>query len=205
MADDRYLDPYRRSAKRHGSAFEVTLWASPQTQRRRFAVFCEMAFLPGKRILDAGCSRGDMAAYLLERGIEYERFIGIDALEDVIAYARTRGLPRTEFIAGDMIANPKLLASGDPQIVCISGSLNTMTDRQVLVVLEAAWQATGETLLFNFLSDRCGRRAPAQTGPARRLNTMNLLDWAFGKTPEVAYRQDYLGDGHDGTIMMART
>ena len=54
QADPRYLEPYRQSHARHGSAFDVTLWASPESQRLRFQVFTEMCFLGGRRILIAG-------------------------------------------------------------------------------------------------------------------------------------------------------
>ncbi len=203
--DDRYLDPYRQSVRHHGSNFEATLWANERSQRRRFEVFTQMCFLPGKRILDAGCSRGDFAAYLLEVGIEYERFTGIDGLAEVIEFARARALPRTEFHVGDFGRDPDLLKLGRPQVVCISGSLNTMSDEQVLAVLEASWAAASQALLFNFLPTRATKHAPANLGPARRLDPMWLLDWAMGKTPTVAYRQDYFPHAHDASIMMRKT
>jgi SAM-dependent methyltransferase len=202
--DDRYLDPYRRSVRDHGPEFEATLWASERSQRLRFEVFTQMCFLPGKRILDAGCSRGDFAAYLLEAGIEYDAFVGIDALPQVIDYAAARALPRAEFHVGDFVRDPNLLRLGGPQVVCISGSLNTMDDEQALAVLEGAWKAAAETLLFNFLPTQAHRRAPASLGPARRIDAVWLLRWAMDKTPSVAYRQDYFPHAHDATIMMRR-
>ena len=96
-APDAYLEPYREAQKRHGHGFDVTLWGSPKTQQTRFGVFTEMVYLPGKRILDAGCSRGDFAAFLLERELAYESFTGVDGLPEVIDYANKRGLPRAEF------------------------------------------------------------------------------------------------------------
>jgi SAM-dependent methyltransferase len=204
MTPDAYLDPYRASAQRHGADFRVTLWASEESQRTRFDVFAQMCFLPGKRLLDAGCSRGDLAAHLIEQGIDFEQYTGIDALPNVIEHANKRMLNRCTFVAGDFVADPALLRCGEPQVVTVSGSLNTMTDAQVFTVLEAAWTATSETLLFNFLSDKCGRKAPPQDEFARRLDTMRLLEWAAGKTSQFAYRQDYFPHGHDGTIMMRK-
>ncbi len=202
--DDRYLEPYRRSVRDHGPRFEATLWANERSQRLRFEVFTQMCFLPGKRILDAGCSRGDFAAYLLEVGIAYEHFVGIDALPQVIDYAAGRGLPRTEFHVGDFVRDPTLLRTGNPQVVCISGSLNTMGDEQIMSVLEGAWQASAQALLFNFLPVQAHRRAPTNLGPARRLDAVWLLRWAMDRTAAVAYRQDYFPHAHDATIMMRR-
>jgi SAM-dependent methyltransferase len=204
VTHDAYLEPYRASQRRHGSGFEVTLWASPRSQRRRFEVFAQMCFLAGKRILDAGCSRGDFAAYLLEQDIPFDRYVGVDALCEVIDHARHRQLPGCEFHCGDCVANPSLLSIGRPQVICISGTLNTMGDAQVMQLLTSAWQAAGETLLFNFLSDRASPQAVPQTGPARRLDTTKLLDWALTLTSQVGFRQDYFKHGHDATIIMRK-
>jgi SAM-dependent methyltransferase len=198
---DHYLDPYRRSHTKHGNAFEVTLWANPRSQRLRFEVFTEMCFLAGKRVLDAGCSRGDFAEYLIQRDIHFSRYIGIDGLPEVIGYARERNLPRCEFYAGDFVEEPNLLWVGDPEVICISGTLNTMDDAHVYAALDAA---TRQVLMFNFLSDRCGPEAPPQDGFARRLSALRILDWALSKTPAVAFRQDYFKAGHDATVMMRK-
>lgn len=204
MAKDRYLEPYRQWAKHHGTGFEVTLWANPAAQSLRFEVFCQMCALANKRILDAGCSRGDFAAYLVENNLQFSQYIGIDGLNDVITYAQQRDLPRCGFICGDFLRNPQLFGDNHPQVICISGTLNTMSDQQVIRVLDAAWNATSESLLFNFLSNLAGPAAPTQTKPARRLHTLRLLKWAATKTGRVTYRQDYFNAGHDATILMTK-
>ena len=200
--NDRYLDPYRRWAKQFGTDVGVTLWASPRSQTLRFEVMAEMVDFSGHRILDAGCSRGDFAEFLDEKGVAYEKFIGVDGLDDVIAYARTRGLPRAEFHTGDLIADPELMRIGDPTIIAISGTLNTMTMKQALCLLDHAWAAKPEVLIYNFLPDLARRGAPPQTGPARRLSACRLLTWSAEQTGRVVYRQDYFDQGHDATILM---
>jgi len=167
MPRDPYLTPYRRSHEQHGTDFNVTLWANPQTQRARFDAFTQMCFLSGKRVLDAGCSRGDFAAYMIERHIAYSRYIGVDGLQQVIEFADTRGLPNAEFHCGDLVHDANLMTIGDPQVICISGTLNTMSDEHVNQVLTAAWRATRQTLIFNFLSDRHGPGVRASDAPAR--------------------------------------
>jgi SAM-dependent methyltransferase len=203
-ADDPYLSPYREAQRDHGSDFGVTLWANERSQRLRFRVMTEMVFMPGKRVLDAGCSRGDFAAYMLEKDVAYGSFVGVDAVEPVIDFASSRGLARSRFVTGDFVNDASLLATDRPQIVAISGSLNTMDDDTAMGVLDAAWRATSETLVFNFLSDRASERAPKQTDPARRLPTLKLLDWAMRQTPSVRMRQDYFRFGHDATIVMRK-
>ena len=205
MTRQRYLEPYRERAARQGVDWGVSLWANRQSQMRRFEVSVVMCDLTGKRVLDAGCSRGDFAAFLHEQAVAFDHYIGVDGLEDVIEFARGRDLPRCEFHAGDFVADPAVLSTGEPQVITLSGSLNTMTDREVKRALENCWAATRETLMFNFLSDRSARGAPPQTGPARRLGTMKLLDWAMTETTQVAFRQDYFPHGHDATIVMQKT
>ena len=204
MPRDRYLEPYRQACDAFGDTFEVTLWASRHSQIRRFEVMAQLQDLNAKRVLDAGCSRGDFAAFLVERGIDYASYIGVDGLAQIIAHAQSRNLRSAEFHYGDFLQDPALLRISDPQVICISGALNTMTDRQVDRVLSACWTATQQVLLFNFLSDLAEPHAPAQTSPARRCDTLKLLRWACSQTGSVIYRQDYLRFGHDATIMMSK-
>ncbi len=204
MRTDDYLNAYRDSQEKHGSDFEVTLWANPRSQQRRFEVMTRMTRFAGRRTLDVGCSRGDFADFLLQREIAYEHYIGIDALTEVIEYARSRNLPRTEFHDTDVLDAPATMTAAQAEVVCISGTLNTMSQPQALALLQHAWEAAGRTLIFNFLSDRCGPEAPPQTHPARRFDTMAMLDWALKRTAIVAMRQDYLPHGHDATILMRR-
>lgn len=199
-----YLAPYRQGYEQYGSEFEVTLWASRQTQALRFEIFAELCDMRGLRVLDAGCSRGDLAVWLIKHLVSFQQYIGLDALEPVIDYARQLRLPHCEFHAGDFVSQPDLLKTGQPQVICISGSLNTMSDQQAQAVLQAAWNATEQTLIFNFLSDKAGPLAPLQDSFARRLNTMAILDWAFSQTHDVIFRQDYFPNGHDATIRMVR-
>lgn len=203
-SNNHYLQPYRQAHDDHGSDFRVTLWANERSQQLRFRVMTEMVFMLGKRVLDAGCSRGDFAAYMLQKEVAYGSYVGVDAVEPVVAYANTRGLARSRFVAGDFVSDPACLTIDRPQIIAISGTLNTMDDEMAIGLLGQAWQATSETLVFNFLSDRAADGAPSQLGPARRLPTVKLLDWALTQTPTVRMRQDYFRFGHDATIMMRK-
>ncbi len=204
MIHDAYLQPYRESVDRHGATFEATLWASRQSQRIRFKTFVEMCPLAGKRVLDAGCSTGGFAEYLIDHAIAFDRYIGIDGVAEVIEHAAQAAPPRCEFHAGDFLTHEELLSRGNPHVICISGTLNTMTDAQAMRLLEASWRAAGESLLFNFLSDRCSSAAPPQLKPARRMDTVKLLDWALSRSCVVTFRQDYFEGGHDASVLMRK-
>ncbi len=204
MEERRYLQPYQRWAQQHGADFGVTLWASPRSQQRRFEVLLEMFDFAGTRVLDAGCSRGDFAAFLLQRKVSFREYIGFDALPEALEAARGRQLARCRFELVDLVDEPRKLAEAGPDVVVISGTLNTMTDAQVFAVLEGAWAAANDGLIFNFLSDRCSTAAPLQDDFARRLSTLGLLDWALSHTWNVVLRQDYFAAGHDATIRMRK-
>ncbi|HCD30760.1 MAG TPA: hypothetical protein DER01_00015 [Phycisphaerales bacterium] len=204
MSKPQYLTPYKKWIDSHGACFGATLWASPESQRLRFEVLTQMLYLPGKRILDAGCSRGDLAAYLNSRHLDYGQYIGIDGMCEAIDYAQRQHMPRTRFVCGDFLADPTLLELDQPQVIFLSGTLNTMTDEQAFAALEHAWAATQTYLVFNFLSDTCDPDAPPQDEIARRLPTLKLLEWAMRKTWSTVFRQDYFDLGHDATILMQK-
>ncbi|MEM7680733.1 MAG: class I SAM-dependent methyltransferase [Planctomycetota bacterium] len=201
---DDSLAPYRQAVAEGAEGFDATLWASPATQRLRFEVFAGMLDLCGKHVLDAGCGPGDLAEYLAESGCAHTQYTGVDGLEASIEAARARGVPRSRFVLADFVVDPEVLSAQGAQVVVISGTLNTMDPAEALRVLEAAWAGAGEGLAFNFLSDRAVDPAPTQLAPARRLPTLDLLQWALGKTPHVRFRHDYFAGGHDATISMRR-
>lgn len=204
MANAPYLRPYRESAQRHGNSFAVTLWASQRSQETRFEVLAALCDLTGKRVLDAGCSRGDFAAFLIERGIAFEHYVGVDGLADIVSFAASRKLPRCDFLCGDLLAQPRLWSRGDPDVVVISGTLNTMSDSQVMTMLESGWRVAREALVFNFLPNHARLKVKDRPGPARRLDPIKIMAWALARTTLVVYKQDYFPSGHDATVFMGK-
>ena len=197
-----YLRPYREAIRRHGPGFEATLWSSPEGQRIRFDVMVDLAGFNGCAVLDIGCGRGDFAARLIERGVDFTRFTGIDALPEVIGAAKARQLPRCEFFVGDVVADPSLLKIAEVDFVCFSGSLNTMSEATARRLVQMAFETATQGVVFNFLSDRPHQRWECQPlSPASRFNTVAWIDWSLKLTSRVTFAQDYL-DGHDATILL---
>ncbi len=200
-----YLAPYHEAVDRFGASFEATLWASKDAQGKRFGVMAEMVDLSGRVIVDAGAALGDFAVYLAQREIPYERYIGLDAMESVVEEANKRGVPRAKFVTSDFVAHPEdyvhAASPREPRVITFSGSLNTLELEQAQRVLDDAFDAATEAVIFNFLSTHFVHAHRAQTGPARRFDPLAMLAWAFEKTPNVRFRQDYL-DGHDATIAL---
>src|SRR5512136_300091 len=75
---------------------------SRQSQWRDWPTLLDaLGTVEGATVLDLGCAVGDMAALLAARGA---RVIGIDADEELVREARSRGLPASEFLVGDLRA-----------------------------------------------------------------------------------------------------
>jgi len=208
IPDPAYLRPYREAVQSFGaSSFEATLWNSREKQVRRFEVIAEMVNLHGRVVLDAGCGVGDFAAFMNEREIQYARYIGLEALEPVAVEARKRGIDEASFevvdFARDVRAFEQFKSAPGVDVIVFSGSLNTLDEFLVMQVLERAWAAAKEMLVFNFLSTRHAGSAGQSAEPARRFDPIRMLDWALEKTARVQFRQEYF-DGHDATVGMGR-
>lgn len=199
-----YLHPYRDMAARVGQRFEALLWSSRQTQAARFQAAIDMIDLTGRTVLDAGCGHADFAQFMDRRGVEYGRYIGLEALPEMLAEARRRNPPRAEFIQADFVADPRAFDAPRPapQIIVFSGSLNTLDQEAALPVLERAWRACSQALVFNFLCrPRAYDEGRLRGSPVRKFDAAAMVAWAIDRTPLVAFRQDYL-EGTDGTIVM---
>ena len=200
--NDDYLAPYREAVKVHGASFDATLWHSRSTQTIRFDVLLSLVGLNDLRIVDAGCALGDLCQFLIDNDVSYGEYIGIDGLPSIIDKAMKRGLPRSRFAAVDFVADPSVLAMGNPDVIFFSGSLNTLAEATARHIVERAFEFAHHGVVFNFLSDECEDAIKAKdTGPATRFHTAEWIAWAFTRTASVAFRQDYL-KGHDGTIAM---
>lgn len=195
-----HLEPYRQALEKFGPGFKATLWGSREAQHLRFDVMIGMADMQNRRIIDVGCGPGDLAAHLIERRIRYRSFLGIDAFPDFIDQANARRLPDARFETIDLVRKPERLAEFPADLVCISGTLNTMDDETARSLVLACFEHAEEAVIFNFLSDRIHPRwAAKDLTPARRFNTVDWIDWALSRSSRVVFAQDYL-DGHDATI-----
>ena len=205
-----YLEPYEKAVKRFGPTFEATLWHSKEGQLKRFGVIESAVDLRGARIIDAGCGLGDLAAYLRKHKVRFKDYVGLEAFKELVDAASARKIKRARFAIADFVDDAGAFEGhfpanegAMPDVVVFSGSLNALEIEQALAVLDRAWQACRQAVVFNFLSTRTGQASPTDPTPARRFDPLVMLDWALGRTPRVVFRQDYMG-GHDATIVMLR-
>lgn len=212
-----YLRPYQDAVDAFGPRFEALLWNRPETQLVRFEALVSMLDLDGRTLADMGCGRADLAVYLRDQGVGYGAYVGVEGVNELSLAserrAKSEGLERCSFRGYDFVADEgafdRLVSEDHAQAFVFSGSLNTLQQAEAQRVLERAWDALASTpggsLAFNFLSDRHGdaSRADEDTGPAKRFDTLSMLEWAMERTPLVRFRQDYLG-GHDAAVAMIK-
>ena len=148
-----YLVPYLNAAERHGAGFGALLWASPETQATRFDAIERLGRLHGKSVLDVGCGRADLLAYLLGRGVRPADYTGIEAVAELASAAVRNcagaGVP-ARIIRADFLREPLRLFVGADAVV-FSGSLNTVDDGPFYGTLRRAFESTADLVVFNFL------------------------------------------------------
>lgn len=149
-----YLYPYHEARQQRMKGVSALLWSSREGQRVRFEAIARNCPLAGKKILDVGCGRADLLGYLLESGTVPAHYVGMDMIPEALRAARRKKYPRCEIVAADFVREPEKLQVG-ADVVVFSGSLNTLTRPRFYRTLRAAWDASGEALVFNFLNSRC--------------------------------------------------
>lgn len=192
-----YLDPYQRAAQRHGAKFPTLLWASPATQAARFDAMMRLLDFSARSILDVGCGRGDLADFLIDRRIRWKSYRGIEGVPQLAEAARRKRHPAYEIVEADFVAQPELLGAG-VDVVLFSGSLNTIHPKQFYGVLERAFEAAGEFVLFNFLCSP--DLAAADYLHWHRVET--VIQFAQGLSSRVRKLEDYLAG--DCTVAIAK-
>ena len=198
MSESRdYLQPYRDAARQYRGGFLSLLWASPDTQAARFDAICRLEKLAGRSILDVGCGRADLLNYLATKSIQPADYIGIEAVEELLRVAEKKSCSWATIVATDFVANPKALFVG-ADVVILCGSLNTLDKDAFYSTIRRAFDATAESLVFNFLDASYLAAASYLTWHRRD----EVMTFAKSLSPDVRVLSDYL-DG-DTTIAIRK-
>ena len=146
-----YLAPYTRARQRKLRGARALLWVGPRDQRIRFEAIVRNCPLQGRRVLDVGCGPADLLGFLRKKGITPAHYTGLEAQEWLVRSARRRRYPDCTIVRADFVQDPQHLSVG-ADVVIFSGSLNLLPSPAFYRALSAAWAATRESLVFNFLS-----------------------------------------------------
>jgi SAM-dependent methyltransferase len=198
LRDQPYLQPYLDAAATHGAGFGSLLWASPITQAARFATIQRINNLHGVSLLDVGCGRADLLAYLLERGVQPARYVGIEVVDALANAADGRKSPNATILRADFVAEPlRLFVGADVVVFC--GSLNTADDSIFYRTLSQAFDAAGKAVVFNFL---CSPMLAGQDYLYWR-QPDDVVRFARNLSPDVTTLADYLPG--DMTLRIGKT
>lgn len=186
------MRPYLRAASIHGAGFGSLLWASPDTQARRFDAFARLVEMKGQRVLDAGCGRADLLPFLIGRGTAPSEYRGIEGVEDLAVAADCVAMEanspvRASVVLGDFVSTPALL-DHPADVIVLCGSLNTLDDQGFYRTLEHALALPGRRVAFNFLSSPKLAGAPWLYWREPR----TILGFLNGRCSEIGLLDDYL-------------
>lgn len=194
---DDYLDPYRAAARRHGGGFGSLLWASTTTQAARFEAFVRLRSPKGLSVLDVGCGRADFLDFCLARDVAPADYVGIEAVPALADAAVAKRLPNVTIRRADFVQQPtSMFVAAD--VVIFSGSLNTLDPAQFRSTLQRAFDATAETLIFNYL---CSPNLAASSYLYWH-RAADVLSFARTLSAKVTHLDDYL-EG-DATVAITK-
>ena len=178
-------------------AVEALGWKCLYSQRKRFEVIAGAADFDNCCILDVGCGRGDLKAFLDERFADFS-YIGIDHVPEFIAQAQARyaASPRTWFHSCDFskLVLPRVdyvIASGALGYRCAQPQFHVEMVRRM-------YQAAGRGLIFNALDAARFPEHPLLVGRDRK----QLVAFCRELSPDVAVIRGYLDD--DFTVCIYR-
>jgi SAM-dependent methyltransferase len=193
---------YQGETARYGYGFRGLGYHRQASQIRRFEVLAEVGELDGKRILDVGAGLGDLLVTLWRLGVVAD-YTGLDLCEHltVAAKARFRGDRRgpCRFVHGDVLDFAG--DSGGYDYVLGSGIFGHKTEHTAARIgptLERMFALCRRAVAVNFLSARAARQAPN----SEYMHPAEVLEQAWGLTPAVTLRHDYLP--HDFTLYLYR-
>ncbi len=138
---------YTSAIEMYGTTAKGVNWHSASSQKLRFKILLE--FLPKDMqqftLLDAGCGFGDLYPYLQKKNKEPKNYIGVDALQDMVAIASNN--TGCEIILAD------LTKESIPQVdyVVCSGAMNTLEREETLEFIYHCYSAANKGFIFNIL------------------------------------------------------
>jgi len=173
-------------------------WRNATSQQRRFAVIADACDVDGASVLDVGCGRGDLKAFLDLRADNFS-YIGLEHVSAFVEDARNRYAddPRTDFVQCDFSA--VMLPPADH--VVASGALGyRCSDPDFhLTMIRRMFEAARRTLVFNLLDAAAFPAHPLLVGRDRH----EVLALCRQLSPDVELIDGYLED--DFTICVRRT
>lgn len=189
---------YEESLARYGPGVRALHWSSPESQRVRFEVLCQVGPLEGASIADIGCGLGDLYGYLGKVARDFT-YVGYDLSPSMIAAARVR-YPAAAFQVRDILEQGLGQAF---DYVLASGTFNIRIkdhDRFLQEMITRMYEGCLQAVAFNLLTPQ------AYPGLADDLfysaNPQEVLRHCQSLCHQVVLRQGYMAS--DFTIAMVK-
>ena len=176
-------------------------WGSEASQIRRFEVLNEVAELGRRTVLDVGCGLGQFAEFMIDRGIVFDDYVGVDATPELIARASGRygGSPfasRMRWHVGDARKLDDVVGPETFDVVVASGLLYLHEYDDMLTIVRALYDRARVAVALNSLQPPFAPQGQFAYGPGILGAVAEMLD-----APYVV-RSDYAR--HDVTMYMYR-
>lgn len=189
----RYSNRYREL----GDSIRTLGWGSTEQQRYRFAMSLSLlGNTAGKKIVDVGCGFGDFFRFLIESGVEFESYLGVDINEDLLGQARQKcNDPRATFERINILTEPPAEPLGD--ILVMFGILNFHLKEKMnnldytRLFVKNAFSLARDRLIFDFISTHRTPSYPAEDFIYYH-DPVEILAFCFELTPRVSLKHDYL-------------
>lgn len=198
MKGDFQRPYYADLAARHGNSREVAGWGSQNSQEGRFAIFADCLPIAGQRLLDVGCGRGDLLAYLKRTGNAPAHYVGVDLMPEIAAFARANH-PEADIRCGDLL-DP---AFEVPEVdFAVSSGVFNLTgpdhEQWVAAMLAAIYRRCRRGMAINIIS----RFAPEHKPDHYYADPSTMLAMGLALSPYAVLRHDYAI--HDMTLVVLR-
>jgi SAM-dependent methyltransferase len=180
---------HRHRLAQWGGAPQALGWKEAQSQRRRFEVIAAAADFAHCSVLDVGCGRADLKAFLDERfpGVSYT---GIDQMPEFIQLAASRHGQGDagRFLLGDFSAIE--LPAADYVVACGALGYRCAEAGYHLRMIRKFFAAARRALVFNVLDASRFPEHPLLVGR----DCEEVLDLCRRLSPDVAVSRGYLED-----------
>lgn len=191
------LHYHRHRIAAFGAGTRALGWRGEPSQHKRFEVIAAAADFTGATVLDVGCGRADLKAYLDER-FDGVRYLGVDQMPEFIAAARDRHAhcPRTalycaDFSTAQLPVSDVVVASGALGYRCAEPDFHFHMIRRM-------WAVCAGVLVFNCLDAQRFAAHPLLVGR----DVGDVMRLCRSLATEVELVQGYLED--DFTVVMRR-
>jgi SAM-dependent methyltransferase len=196
----RYTNRYRQ----HGLSHLTLGWGSKEQQEYRFDQVLGCDDFRLKTVLDIGCGFGDLFSYIKSRKIIIDSYTGLDLNPDLVDEAVVRH-PDGIFYDKSLMSMEK---APEADVVVMLGLLNFKQEKinnndYAQVMVQKAFDSTKETLIVDFLSDRCALDYPKEDF-VYYYDPSFVLELGLGLSNNVQLIHDYLPIPQKEMILVIR-